>query len=216
TGCKITCRIMNELIKNIKAKKFKQEGDIKNWLKIQTFLTDNDLSFEPVVACGKNAAVPHYNGNNRLQKGFIIIDYGLRYKGYCTDMTRTLYLGTPTKKDVELYNLILKCQTETIDFIANNYHNGVTGTQAFNYACSILGKHSRYFIHSLGHGIGVKVHELPTLSSNPADKLIKGTVFTVEPGYYNGLGIRIEDDIYLGHHLEVLTKCVPKKLIIVK
>ena len=87
----------------------------------------------------------------------------------------------------------------------------------YNYSLKLFGKDAKYFVHGLGHGIGVEIHEKPSLGKSK-DKLLKGSIFTVEPGYYNpknGIGIRIEDDVYLENKKEILTKS-PKKLICLK
>lgn len=192
-ACSITTRILNKCIKNIN--KFNTEQQIAEFLKSETKKAGCELSWEPVVASGKNAAIPHHVPKGKLQKGFCIIDFGLVYKGYNSDMTRTIFLGKPTQKDRELYNLVLKAQEKAIE----NARPEVPIKKLEKEARKTLGKYSKYFIHSLGHGIGVHVHELPRISVNAKGRLKQGMVFTIEPGIYikGKLGIRIEDDLFL-------------------
>jgi Xaa-Pro aminopeptidase len=147
-------------------------------------------------------------------KGFLILDFGIKYKSYLSDMTRTLYLGKPSAKEIELYNKVLKVQEACID----KAKIGLNAGKLYNYSIKLFGKDAKYFIHGLGHGVGVEIHERPSLGLKSQDTFVKGCVFTIEPGYYNqetGIGIRIEDTIFLGEKKEVLTKSA-KKLVCIK
>jgi len=115
-------------------------------------------------------------------------------------------------KEKELYNLVLKCQTKSIKAVKK----GIKIINLHNYSASLLGKYSKNFIHFLCHSLGIEVHDvIPAKKKNM--KLTKGIVFTIEPGIYlkGKFGIRIEDDVYLGNKVEVLTK-TKKNLIVVK
>jgi len=187
-ACLITDRIIMNCIDNFQ--KFRTEFDVKKFLHIETIKADCELSFNPIVASGRDSSYVHYNGNKKLRKGFCIIDFGIRYRGYCTDITRTIHIGTPSHKEREAYNRVLKLQEDII----RNIDEGTKCKDLYNIAKKVLG---RYFTHGLGHGLGVDVHELPGLTSDSKESLQNNNVVTVEPGvYYPGrFGIRIEDDI---------------------
>jgi Xaa-Pro aminopeptidase len=160
-----------------------------------------EVSFPAIVASGGNAAVPHHVPSNKLLKTgeSIILDFGFKYKNYCSDFTRTVFLKTVPKRLEMAYNQVEKAYNESIDFI--NKKAEVKAGDVYQESVNILKeKHlDKYFIHSLGHGTGLEIHELPNLSPNSKDIMRDGMVFSIEPGVYiKGLGgIRIEDLVYL-------------------
>lgn len=203
--------IVNKAMENFK--KFKTESEAAAFLEYEAKKLGLEMSFPPIVASGKNASMPHHMPKNmKLQKGFCVIDFGIKYKGYCTDITRTIYIGKPTKKERQIYDFLLNIQKNIIKNIKINdncnkiYENCVKG----------LGKYSKYFTHGLGHGVGIEIHELPNLTLNSKDKIQKNTVFTIEPGIYmpNKSGIRIEDTILMEKKPVLLTN-VSKDLLTV-
>ncbi len=158
-----------------------------------------DISFPAIVASGPNAAMPHhFSSPRRLRAGeSIIIDFGFKYKNYCSDFTRTVFLKKVPKKLEVAYNQVDKAYNESIKFI-----NGkITGNDLYQKAVDVLAekKLDKYFIHSLGHGTGLEIHELPNLSPKSKDEFKNGMVFSIEPGVYIPKlgGIRIEDLVYL-------------------
>ena len=170
------------------------------------------LAFPTIVASGKNSSKAHHQTENtKLKKGFCVIDFGIRYKNYCTDTTRTIYLGKPSKKEIKLYNLLLNIQKNIIKKIKLNEKC----SELFKEANKNLGKYAKYFTHGLGHGFGIKIHELPNLTEKSMDRIKENSVFTIEPGIYSkNSGIRIEDDILVTKdNVEILTK-IDKKLLI--
>jgi Xaa-Pro aminopeptidase len=212
-ACRITDQIFALIIKNFK--NFKTESDIMKFIKIKALQLADGISFEPIVASGRNAVIAHHNPDSKLRKGFLILDFGVRYKGYVSDMTRTLYLGKPSEKEVIIYNKALDIQKKCINKAKLNLNAG----KLYNYSIRLFGNDAKYFVHGLGHGIGVEIHERPSFGLKGKDKLANGSIFTIEPGYYNqktGIGIRIEDDVLLsGNKKEILTKST-KKLICIK
>ena len=185
-----------------------------------------DVSFPPIVACGANAAVPHHvPSNKKLKPGeSIIIDFGFKYKNYCSDFTRTVFLKKVSPRLEEAYNQVEKAYNSCMPLRASasersNLISGkgllrrparggaprndsiVTGNDLYQRAVDVLAeKHlDKYFIHSLGHGTGLEIHELPNLSPGSKDILQNGMVFSIEPGVYIPKlgGIRIEDLVYL-------------------
>ena len=156
-------------------------------------------SFETIVAFGKNSAVPHHkSGTTILQKDMpILIDMGAKYKGYCSDITRTFFFGEPTERFVECYNVVLKANEVAI----TNIKCKTLTCDADGFARKVLSENGlgEYFTHSLGHGVGREVHEFPYLSPKKKAELKKDMVFTIEPGVYfeNEFGVRIEDTVLL-------------------
>lgn len=172
-------------------------------------------SFDTIVASGKHASMPHHRtSTSKLLKGFCVIDFGVKYKNYCSDMTRTIYLGTPTTKDIKLYHTLYTAQTSTLALM-NKGKKERSCSELYNHAAMQLGKLKKYFIHGLGHGVGIEIHEPPSVSPKSKERLKENMIVTVEPGIYlpNKLGIRIEDTILITKKgIEILTKS-PKDLI---
>jgi len=185
-------------------KRFSSEKQILDFLAQETLKAGAEFSFEPTISSGKHASMPHHLPSNRLNRGFCIIDYGVRLDGYCSDITRTMPVGRLTKKEKELYHLLLDVQTQAIASLKE----GVKLSDVDSTVRKGLGKYSKYFIHGLGHGVGLDIHESPSLGPGSKDILRKGMVFTVEPGIYipGKLGIRIEDGIYFDGKARVLSR----------
>jgi Xaa-Pro aminopeptidase len=211
-ACKISDEIFSLIIKKFKS--FRKESDITKFIKIEAMKRDAEMAFEPIAASGRNATVAHHNKDSILQKGFMVLDFGAKYEGYCSDMTRTIYIGSPNKEEISIYEKVLAIQLACIEKAGI----GTNAGKLHEYALDKFGDDAKHFIHGLGHGFGIEIHEGPSLSPNSKVILKKGNVVTIEPGYYNkkiGIGIRIEDDLYFGDKKEVLTRST-KKLIIIK
>lgn len=157
------------------------------------------VSFETIVAFGENSAVPHHvTCDRRLVKGDVVLmDFGCKYKGYCSDMTRTFIYGEPSEEFINCYEATLKAHISAVE----NIRDGMSGKEADEIARGVLRERGleEYFTHSLGHGIGVKIHEYPRLSKSYEGLLSNGQVFSIEPGVYldGKFGIRIEDTVKL-------------------
>ncbi|MBO7186769.1 MAG: aminopeptidase P family protein [Clostridia bacterium] len=198
TACKIAQTALYETISLLK--EGITELEFKDAL-VKNFLLHgaSGESFDTIVAFGENSAVPHHvTGNTKLIKdSVVLIDTGCVYNGYCSDITRTLFFGTPTDEFIKTYDLVLKANKDAI----NGIYAGISGFDADKLARDVLKDAciSEYFTHSLGHGIGLEIHESPYLSPKSKDILLENTVFSVEPGvYFNGkFGIRIEDTVML-------------------
>ena len=153
-------------------------------------------SFDIIVASGLRSALPHGVASDKvIEKGdFITLDYGAYYNGYCSDMTRTISVGEPSDKLKEIYDVVLQSQLKAMEEIKP----GMTGAQADAISRDYITEkgYGEYFGHSLGHGIGLEVHEGPGLSHRSETVLEPGMIVTVEPGIYvQGVGgVRIEDD----------------------
>ncbi|KKQ08607.1 MAG: Peptidase M24 [Candidatus Daviesbacteria bacterium GW2011_GWB1_36_5] len=177
-----------------------------------------ELSFRSIVAFGKNSAIPHHQTD--------LMDFGVKYKNYCSDMTRTVIYGSASKKQKEIYEVVKGAQEKAVGFV--RLHSG-SAVSDENKKIKIIkladvDKAAREFIlksgyssipHSLGHGIGIEVHERPHVSPRSSEILEKGMVFSIEPGIYlpagrHGIedfgGVRIEDLFYFdGKSLVELT-----------
>lgn len=155
-----------------------------------------DIAFDPIVAFGKNSAKPHHKtGNTKLTKGPLLIDMGAKYKGYCADMTRTIYVGKPSKDFLITYNKVKDVLINTLERVKPE-----TKIQELSIiANKQFGKEKEHFLHSLGHGVGLDIHERPFANSKTKAILKPGMILTIEPGLYysNWGGIRLEELILL-------------------
>ncbi len=202
--------ILEKAVKSLKS--LKTEANAAAFLEYEAKKNGLGVSFNPIVASGKNASMPHHEPENtRLNKGFCVIDFGVKYKGYCTDCTRTVYIGKPSYNEKETYNFLLGIQKSAIDSIKIGDKCG----EIYENCAKSMKDFSKYFIHGLGHGVGTEIHELPSLSPGSKDKINENMVFTVEPGIYipKKFGIRIEDTILMKKKPIVLTN-VSKDLLI--
>jgi Xaa-Pro aminopeptidase len=174
-------------------------------------------SFESIVASGPNGSMPHaHAGQRRIQAGELItIDMGARYKGYCADMTRTICLGEPADpRAFEVYQAVLR----SMKTCESGIYGGITARDADALARNSLEDLAEYYVHGTGHGVGLQIHEGPSLSPRaPEDmQLPVGSVVTVEPGVYipGWGGVRVEDCVLVTENgSEVLTKS-PTGLVI--
>ncbi|MCC6059395.1 MAG: Xaa-Pro peptidase family protein [Thermofilum sp.] len=152
-------------------------------------------SFTPIVAFGEHSAHPHAKPSAReLREGDLVkLDLGARVGGYCSDITRTFVYGKPSPKQERLFKAVLRAQQRALEAVAK----GAPAKQVFFKAYDALkeeGLHT-YFNHGLGHGVGIDIHEAPTLNSESDEALVENDVVTVEPGVYLAGygGVRIED-----------------------
>ena len=205
-ACEITDQIFSKLIKNFN--KFKSEKEVARFILNETKKRNLRPSFPPIVGTGKNASEIHHKPGKDWNKGFCVMDFGVRVNGYCSDMTRTVYIGKPTKKEKQLYQLLLNAQMKGIKLAKP----GITGKEISKLNLKLLGKHKNKMIHGLGHGVGKHIHMKPSLTLRSNDIIKKGDILTIEPGIYHKgrYGMRIEDTILIPNH--ILTKST-KKLI---
>ena len=174
------------------------------------------LSFETIAVSGANGSMPHgVPTEKQVRRGELItLDFGALYKGYHSDMTRTVALGEVSDEQKHIYYTVLEAQLAAI----NTIKQGVTGKDADEAARSVIRNagYGEYFGHGTGHGVGVEIHEYPNVSPANEKPLVSGNVVTAEPGIYipSKFGVRIEDMVLVTENgCENLTKC-PKELII--
>ena len=156
-------------------------------------------SFDIIVGAGPNAARPHHRPSDTKIKANepIVIDMGAKLQGYCSDITRTHYIGTPDDTYKRVYDTVLVAQETAI----NAVEAGMSGHDADKLARDVIEKagYGDKFGHGTGHGVGLNIHENPRVSRNMKDELQDGMVFTIEPGVYlpEWGGVRIEDIVVL-------------------
>ncbi len=175
------------------------------------------LSFDPIVVSGPNTSLPHgVPGERKIQAGdFVTMDFGVIYRGYCSDMTRTVAVGFATEEMQDVYNTVLKAQTAAIAASKP----GMMGKEIDGIARGIITEagYGSYFGHGYGHSLGLEVHEAP--NSGPASEavMVKGVVSSAEPGIYlpGKFGVRIEDCIIFTEDGNEDMAKSPKNLIIV-
>ena len=213
-ACELTDKCFNHLLEFIKIGTTEKEIA----LEIEIFFRTNGaegLAFDPVVAIGQNSANPHWKPTDRAVKmaDLILIDMGCKYEGYCSDMTRTIFMGCILEEIKPVYDLVLKNQLYTTQEI-KEYASIKTLSQMVesNYKLNNFD-----LIHSLGHSIGMETHEIPYINSKNDTFLKENMVIANEPGIYipDKYGIRIEDTILVEKNgCTVLTKS-PKNYVII-
>lgn len=216
-ACGIGDRCLDEIIKIIKPEMSEKEIAFKMemWIKEKGY----DLAFDPIVAMDANSAVAHYNtkdGDGGVKNGSVIlIDFGVKYKDYLSDITRMVFFGKPSDEVLRAYEVLSNAQEKTVGKLADfEFLKDVD-----EYCRSqITDNKLPSYPHSTGHGVGLEIHEYPKVSFNSSDRKIVNQVFTVEPGIYfpGKFGMRVEDTVAIGKDLkpQVLTKFSKKLLVI--
>lgn len=199
-ACRITDSIFQDILNNFH---FKTEKEIVDFILKRFKQLNVKKAFPPIVA-NNHARIHPKPRKKKLERGFLILDLGCKWRGYCSDMTRTIFLGEPSAAEKRLYALVLRCQEKSIARIQPE----ISYKQLDADARKALGIYKKYFVHSLGHGVGRKIHNKPAISRNSDDVARRGDFITIEPGIYipGKLGIRIEDTLFIGKRVEVLTK----------
>jgi len=153
-----------------------------------------DISFDTIVLFDRNTSLPHgVPGDTKLERGFVLMDFGAVTDGWHSDMTRTFFVGEPTEKEKKAYETVLKAQLAALDAVKPGMEAKALDGVARDIIDSTEFKGA--FGHSLGHGVGMEIHEEPGVSKKSDEILEEGMVITVEPGIYlpGEFGIRIED-----------------------
>jgi len=202
-ACLLTEKCLNEIIKLIK--KGITEKEIA--FKIEFFLKEKnfELAFPPIIAFDENSSLPHYNtkgGNNKKLKnnGIILIDFGVKFENYCSDITRVFFLEKPDTQIIKIYQKLLEAQNETINFCQTDKLAKVVDLFCReNLKRKLLNFNSYFYSHATGHGIGLEIHENPKISINSEERINNNQIFTIEPGIYipKKYGLRIEDTILI-------------------
>ncbi|MFL5767663.1 MAG: M24 family metallopeptidase [Actinomycetota bacterium] len=175
-----------------------------------------DMAFESIVAFGESASEPHHSPTSRkLRRGELVkLDFGALYEGYHSDMTRTVSFGEPSTELRDLYDLVRRSQQAGVDAV----RSGIEGKDADRASRSVIedAGYGERFSHGLGHGVGLEIHEGPTLRSNSEEVLPVGAVVTVEPGVYipGEAGVRIEDMVEVTEDGCRVIPTVTKELVV--
>ena len=210
TGCKLFEHILGLMRPGI------AEVEVAAELEYQARkLGAEGMSFETIVAAGSRSAMPHGRATSAPlpRRGFVTMDFGIIHKGYCSDMTRTVFLGKPKPEERKVYEAVLEAQENAVHAVAP----GASCAEVDEAARSVLRREglAEFFTHSTGHGVGLEIHEPPRVGAGKTTRLEPGMVITIEPGIYlaGKFGIRIEDIVAVtGSGGQVLTPA-PKALI---
>ena len=173
------------------------EWDVRGLFRVASDRFAQGESFETIACAGKNGAECHHHSDNTVLQDNepLLMDFGLLYDHYCSDMTRCLILGKPSDHYRDIYNIVLEANRETVDKL----RPGMTGQEVDDIARRIIDKagYGEHFGHALGHSIGIEIHEGPNFSPGEEREIKPGMIITVEPGIYlpDDLGVRIEDDV---------------------
>jgi Xaa-Pro aminopeptidase len=211
--CEKTDVLFSEVIASFRD--FRTEVDVKVFILKKIREMNLKPAFQPIVASGRNASFPHHKARDCvLQKGFCVIDFGLREGVTRTDLSRTVFLGAPSGVELRNYLVVFNAQEKVLGCL----RPGMRGRDAYKIAHSALGSFGKYFIHGLGHGLGKRIHVAPFLRRNSYSVLKRGHVFTLEPGVYvkNRWGVRIEDCVELTDSGCVRLTKSDRELIIIK
>ncbi len=210
-GSLIIDKIFLEIVELIKTRQRfgLTEIQIANYIKRRgKKLGAEGMAFPPIVSFGKNAVEIHHKPANKKigRNNFLMLDFGMKVSGYCSDFTRTLFLGRPNKEQEKIYNIVLKSQKTGIKKIAI----GKSGDEIDFASRHIINSFGfgKFYTHGTGHGVSKKIHDLPNFRPNSGDILKKDDVVTVEPGIYipKKFGVRIEDMILVGKKSKTYSK----------
>ena len=166
------------------------------------------MSFDTIIASGVRSALPHGRASQAAipAEGFVVCDFGVILAGYCSDMTRTVYVGRPSEEARGIYQAVQQAQQAAVDVVKP----GIAAGEVDRAARKSLQNSglAKYFTHSTGHGVGLEIHEAPRLAAGQTEVLKPGMVITIEPGVYvpGKWGVRIEDMVVVTERgCEVLT-----------
>lgn len=213
-AAEINCRVLSEAIRNVK------EGVSEKSLvmHVKNYACEegaDEVSFA-LIQSGRNSAMPHQESTGKIiQRGdIVVLDVGIRYQGYFSDLTRTVVCGSPSNIQVEIFNIVLRAQEAALGII----REGIRAEEVDRAARGTIESsgYGEFFIHRTGHGIGLEVHEPPYIKAGNLSLLKSGMVFTVEPGVYlpNQFGVRIEDNVVVTKDGHINLARLPKSLYV--
>lgn len=170
-------------------------------------------SFSTIVASGPNGSYPHAGASTReIQEGELItVDFGASYQAYCSDMTRTIWYGTLPEKELELLSAVREAQVLALSAVKAGVKASLVDAAARNHLTKL--GFGEYFLHSLGHGVGLNIHEEPGLKSTNDEPLLAGQIITIEPGVYlpGQTGCRVEDTVLVTEDSYEILNHFPKQ-----
>lgn len=215
-ACRISVEALKEVLPLIKPGVF--EADISTELEyLMKKKGAQDKAFDIIVASGIRSALPHGVASYKKieYSDPVTIDFGCKYNNYCSDMTRTFFVGKPTDEMQKIYNIVYNAQMAAL----SGYKSGITGKELDTISREIISNagYGEFFGHSLGHGVGIEIHEGVTIGQRNECRIEKGMVFSIEPGIYieNIGGVRIEDLVFAEENgIKNLTDTFDKKMLV--
>lgn len=209
-ACEINDAIFKEIVNDFR---FRTEKELGKYIlkRFKDFRAQK--AYAPIVA-NNNSVIHAKPRNKRFSRGFLVLDFGCKVNGWCSDMTRTIFIGRANSDEKRLYALVLNCQRRCAALV----RAGVECFELEVLSRRLLGEYRRYYIHRLGHGVGRKIHEKPDFGVATTDVLKTGDVVTIEPGIYirergRNFAIRIEDTILVTSRGSEALCNSPKKFI---
>ncbi len=195
----VACDIVSEVFNTIKRKVVPgmTELDIHFEIEKEFAMRHVIQSFKTIVATGPNSANPHHSSGTRKveEKDIVLIDMGCVYNGYCSDLTRTFFIGEPNEEYKKIWNTVKLAH----DTALNEVKPGMNAADIDMFARNIIvnAGYGEKFIHTTGHGVGLDIHEAPSIGKKSKDTLSKNMIITIEPGIYldGKFGVRIEDTV---------------------
>jgi len=209
-GCKLFEHILGFIRPGLK--EFEVAAELEHRARL---LGAEGMSFDTIVASGVRSSLPHgrATGARLPRRGFVTLDFGVILKGYCSDMTRTVYLGKPKGQERSAYQAVLEAQEAGVAAVSS----GASCGEVDEAARGVLRRAglAEAFTHSTGHGVGLEIHESPRLGAGQTNRLLAGMVVTIEPGIYlaGRYGIRIEDMVAVTRDGGQVLTPAPKALI---
>lgn len=188
-------KIGKEILEEMDPFAHKSELEVSKALKIATLEKGCDISFPPIVAFGENSRLPHHEPSaKKIASGIVLIDFGVKFEGYCSDLSRCYFKGE-AKKEREAYAKMQEIYNE-ITGVLGKCKNG---SQVARLADEAFKRHKQpQLIHCIGHGIGLEVHEYPHLGQKSTDVIGENTVMAIEPGaYFEKFGVRFENEVLI-------------------
>lgn len=194
-------RLTREILDGLELREGMKESDVQKQLLLATIEAGAEPAFEAIVATATNARFPHYRAGPARLKDMVLIDYGVKWERYCSDVTRCFFLSSNPRMK-KAYDACVRVSEELFDLLP-----GVsTGKEVAKVAEKLMKKNRLPpLIHSIGHGVGLDVHEYPRLNA-PSDDPVSGRVLAIEPAaYFNDFGVRYENTVYFdGKKVKVL------------
>lgn len=210
SASKLTAEVFNAIVKAIKSRALSNEKEVFQFIKKNSIKNEAGLAFKPIVANSKHSSYIHYQdySEESFEKGFLLLDFGFSKNNLCSDMTRMIYLGNPSKEELDLFNKVRQIKEKCIEHSLNV----ASAEEIQEFAQSLFLKHGFQLQHAIGHGIGYRVHE-PLFFYKAKSK--KNPI-AIEPGIYikDKFGIRIEDTLIVDDKANVLTSCSDNLVVI--
>jgi len=215
-ACEIACKAFDHMIGIIKP----GLTELELAAELEYFMRKSGaegMSFDTILISGAKTSLPHgVPSKDFVREGsFVLMDYGCKYNGYCSDMTRTVAVGKPSEEMVKVYNIVLEAQLKCCE----NIKAGILGCDAHKIASDIIENagYGEYFGHGLGHGTGLEIHEAPRYSPSYKKVIKENTIVSIEPGIYlpKKFGVRIEDLALVEKTGIINFVTAPKELLII-